>query len=73
VHADARAFAFDSAGNMILTGDGGMYLRTSPQSAAGGWSGLNVSSLALREAYSVVYDAVGKRLVVSAQDTGSAY
>lgn len=72
-HADSRAFAFDSAGNMILTEDGGIFLRTSPQNAAGGWSGMNVSSLAVREAYAVAYDAIGKRLVVSAQDTGTAY
>lgn len=73
VHADSRAFAFDSAGNMFLTEDAGIYLRTSPQTAAGDWSGMNVSSLSLREAYAVAYDAIGKRLVVAAQDTGTAY
>lgn len=72
-HADSRAFAFDSAGNMILTEDAGIYLRTSPQTTAGAWTGMNVSSLSVREGYAVAYDAVGKRLVISAQDTGSAY
>ncbi|MDP1749882.1 MAG: autotransporter domain-containing protein [Reyranella sp.] len=72
-HADARAFAFDSAGNMILTEDAGIYLRTSPQEKTGAWTGMNVSSLAVREAFAVAYDAIGKRLVVSAQDTGTAY
>lgn len=73
VHADSRAFAFDSAGNMILTEDAGIYRRTSPQTATGDWSGMNVSSLSLREAYAVAYDAIGKRLVVASQDTGTAY
>ena len=72
-HADSRAFAFDSAGNMILTEDAGIYLRTSPQTTAGAWTGMNVSSLSMREGYAVAYDSVGKRLVISAQDTGTAY
>lgn len=73
VHADSRAFAFDSAGNMILTEDAGIYRRTSPQTSTGDWSGMNVSSLSVREAYAVAYDAIGKRLVAAAQDTGTAY
>ena len=71
-HADARALAFDAAGRLILTGDGGIFVRTNPQ-GAGAWSGLNTSSLSLREAYAVAFDSVSKRLVVAAQDTGSAY
>ncbi|SKA27263.1 autotransporter-associated beta strand repeat-containing protein [Enhydrobacter aerosaccus] len=72
-HADSRAFAFDAAGNLILTEDGGIYLRTNPQSTNGTWTGMNVASLSVREGYAVAYDAIGKRLVISAQDTGSAY
>ena len=37
-HADARALAFDAAGQLILTGDGGIFVRTNPQ-GAGAWSG----------------------------------
>lgn len=73
VHADSRAFAFDSAGNMILTEDAGIYRRTSPQTSTGDWTGMNVSSLSVREAYAVAYDAIGKRMVAAAQDTGTAY
>jgi autotransporter-associated beta strand protein len=72
VHADARAFAFDSSGRLLLVTDGGIYTRTNPQNNSGVWSGLNTSSLALLEAYAVAYDAVSKRLVVAAQDNGPA-
>jgi autotransporter-associated beta strand protein len=72
-HADARAFAFDANGRLIMVGDGGVYVRTNPQGTDGVWTGLNSSSLQLREAYAIAYDAISKRLVVSAQDTGIAY
>jgi autotransporter-associated beta strand protein len=72
-HADARAFAFDASGRLIMVGDGGVYVRTNPQGTDGVWTGLNSSTLQLREAYAIAYDAIGKRLVVSAQDTGIAY
>jgi autotransporter-associated beta strand protein len=55
-----------------MVGDGGVYVRSDPQSNAGVWSGLNSSSLSLRESYAVAYDAVSKRLVVAAQDNGAA-
>jgi hypothetical protein len=32
-HSDSRAITFDASGNLILTSDGGIYLRTSPQGA----------------------------------------
>jgi len=72
-HADARAFAFDASGRLIMVGDGGVYVRTNPQGTDGVWTGLNSSTLQLREAYAIAYDAISKRLVVSAQDTGVAY
>ncbi len=70
-HADSRNFAFDVNGRMILVGDGGVYVRTSPLSASGTWTGLN-NGLALRESYGVAFDAISKRLIVSAQDNGVA-
>ena len=72
-HADARAFAFDADGRLIMVGDGGVYARTNPQGTNGAWTGLNSSTLQLREAYAVAFDAISKRLVVAAQDTGVAY
>lgn len=72
VHADSRNIAFDAAGRLILVGDGGIYARTQPQSAAGSWTGLNSSTLQLREIYGIGYDSISNRLVVAAQDTGAA-
>lgn len=72
IHADSRNIAFDANGRLILVGDGGVYARSNPQSATGVWTGLNTSGLSLREIYGIAFDAVTKRLVVSAQDTGAA-
>ncbi|MFO1159378.1 MAG: autotransporter domain-containing protein [Reyranellaceae bacterium] len=69
-HADARAFAFDVQGNMLMGGDGGFYVRTNP-TGDGSWTGRN-SSLSTRELYALAYDGISKRLVGAAQDTGSA-
>ena len=43
------------------------------QPASGVWRGLNNPSLSLREPYAVAYNSISRRLVMSAQDTGSAY
>jgi autotransporter-associated beta strand protein len=67
-HADSRAIAFDSAGNLILGSDGGIYLRTNPQ-GSGTWSGMN-GNLAVLEPYAIAYDANSHRLAVAAQDGG---
>jgi autotransporter-associated beta strand protein len=71
-HADARVLVFDALGRMLQGGDGGLYFRTNP-SGSGVWRGLNNPSLSLREPYAVAYDSISRRLVMSAQDTGSAY
>lgn len=71
-HADARTLVFDALGRLIQGGDGGLYVRSNPQ-GVGVWRGLNGSGLSLREAYAVAYDSISRRLVVAAQDTGSAY
>jgi autotransporter-associated beta strand protein/YD repeat-containing protein len=72
-HADARNFVFDRNGRLIMGGDGGAFVLTSPSDGTGSWSGLNTSALSVREAYAVAYDAVSKRIVVAAQDNGVAY
>jgi uncharacterized protein with beta-barrel porin domain len=71
-HADARTLVFDALGRLIQGGDGGLYFRTNP-AGSGVWRGLNNPSLSLREPYAVAYDSISRRLVMSAQDTGSAY
>ena len=68
VHADSRAIAFDASGNLILTSDGGIYLRNNPQ-GNGTWQGLN-GNLAAFEGYVVAYDANSKRVGIAAQDNG---
>ena len=71
-HPDARSFAFDAQGSLLMVGDGGVYMRSSPQTNMGKWTGLNHQGLSLREAYAVAFDSVTKRLIVAAQDTGVA-
>src|SRR5262249_40242292 len=68
---DTRWIAFDAAGRPIVANDGGVYARSSPQTSTGAWTGLN-GNLSAWEVYSLAYDANSKRLLVSAQDTGSA-
>jgi autotransporter-associated beta strand protein len=72
-HADARLLTFDPSGRLLVTSDGGLFVRSQPQSSAGVWSTLNTSTLSTYEPYRVAYDAVSKRLVVAAQDNGTAY
>jgi autotransporter-associated beta strand protein len=69
VHADSRAITFDANGRLILTSDGGIYARTNPQNSTGVWTQLS-GNISAFEVYNVAYDAVGKRLVTAAQDTG---
>ena len=73
VHADARAITFDAAGQLVFGTDGGIYVRSNPTSNAGIWTGLNTTGLAVREIYSIAYDSISKRLLVAAQDTGTAF
>jgi autotransporter-associated beta strand protein len=68
VHADSRSLAFLPNGNLVLTGDGGIYARTQPQTGAGIWTGLNGPSVF--ETYAVAYDGLGRRLITAAQDGG---
>jgi autotransporter-associated beta strand protein len=70
VHADSRAIAFDSQGRLILSSDGGIYLRNNPQ-GAGTWQGLN-GNMSVFEPYAVAFDANSKRAAIAAQDNGVA-
>ncbi len=76
-HADSRSITFDQAGNLILSSDGGIYVRTNPQGAGvweggtGSWTALN-GNLSLFEIYSIAYDANSKRLAIAAQDNNAA-
>ena len=69
VHADSRDITFDANGRLILTSDGTIYARTSPQNDTGVWTRLS-GNLSAFETGRVGYDAVGKRLSTAAQDNG---
>jgi hypothetical protein len=62
----------DAAGNLWMTSDGGVYMRSNPQSDNGAWTGFNTSTLQVQETYSVAYDSLNKRLAAAMQDTGVA-
>ena len=70
-HADSRSLAFDGSGNLLMSSDGGIYLRTQPQSSSGVWQQLNNAGLAVFEVYGIAYDANSKRLIAAAQDNGA--
>jgi autotransporter-associated beta strand protein len=70
-HSDSRVIAFNSAGQLLMGSDGGVYLQTSPQTTSGQWQGLN-SGLQTGEPYVVVYGANAKMLFVARQDNGVA-
>jgi outer membrane autotransporter protein len=71
-HADSRVLVMNAAGNLVLGGDGGIYIRSDPETTSGGWQGLNTDTLEIREPYAVAFGANSKRLAVAAQDTGVA-
>ncbi len=69
-HADSRGMAFDAAGNLIETDDGGVYKRTSPRLTSGAWSSLN-GDIEVTEYHSIAYDGLSDRVIGGAQDTGT--
>lgn len=71
VHPDARVFAFDGQGNLLMGTDGGLYSRTNPSSNNGVWRGLNNDRQAL-EIYSLGLDPNTGQIAVAAQDNGAA-
>ncbi|HEY7031916.1 MAG TPA: autotransporter-associated beta strand repeat-containing protein, partial [Thermomicrobiales bacterium] len=71
-HSDSRGLVVDAAGNLWMTSDGGVYMRSNPQSDNGVWTGFNTSTLQVQETYSVAYDSLNKRLAAAMQDTGVA-
>lgn len=69
-HADSRDMAFDAAGNLLESDDGGVYRRTQPNSTAGVWQSVN-GSLQTTEFHNLAYDRVSDRVTGGAQDTGT--
>ena len=71
-HSDSRGLVVDAAGNLWMTSDGGVYMRSNPQSDSGVWTGFNGGGLQVKEPYGVAYDGLNKRFAVAGQDTGVA-
>jgi len=72
VHSDGRVFAFDANGRLLTGTDGGLYVRTNPQSSTGIWQGLQ-GNFSVMELYKIAYDSNSERLVVAMQDNSLAY
>lgn len=70
VHPDCRSITFDAKGDLIMGTDGGIYYRTSPQTAQGAWYGMNNGRQAL-ETYSMALDPSSGLVAVAAQDNGA--
>jgi outer membrane autotransporter protein len=70
-HTDSRAMAINSAGQLLLGSDGGIYLQTSPQTSSGQWL-QTLNNLQVGESYAVAYGANAKMLMVARQDNGIA-
>jgi hypothetical protein len=71
VHADSRDMVVDSSGRLLLSSDGGIYVRNNPQ-GNGSWQGLN-GNLSAFEPYTALFDANSKRILVAAQDNGTSF
>jgi subtilisin-like proprotein convertase family protein len=69
-HADSRAMAFDAAGNLIESDDGGVYKRNTPRTTTGAWVSL-VGDLQVTEYHGIAYDGIADRVIGGAQDTGT--
>lgn len=69
-HADSRAIAFTANDTLVEADDGGVYRRSSPQSAGGQWFSMN-GNLEVTELHSVAWDPISHIAIGGAQDTGT--
>ena len=69
-HADSRDMAFDAAGNLLETDDGGIYKRLAPRTTTGAWISRN-GDVQVTEYHGLSYDTVSDRVTGGAQDTGT--
>jgi photosystem II stability/assembly factor-like uncharacterized protein len=70
-HVDRRAMAFDAAGNLLLTSDGGVYSCAAPRTAPA-WRGLN-GNLQVFETHNAAFDSNFNLYVAGSQDNGVTY
>jgi hypothetical protein len=69
-HADSREMVFTAAGDLVQVDDGGIYKRTSPQSAAGDWFSLN-GDIEVTEHHDLSFDGLTGIHVAGNQDNGT--
>jgi len=71
-HADARAMAFDTTGNLLHADDGGISRLLNPDvQSVRQWVAINRGIRAI-EAHSVAYDPLSKVVFIGTQDNGTA-
>src|SRR5262245_45610063 len=71
-HADSRDMAFDAAGNLIESDDGGVFRLTTPTAAGRTWQSLN-SNLRITEVLSAAYDPLNNVIFTGNQDNGTSW
>jgi hypothetical protein len=69
-HADSRDMAFDAAGDLLESNDGGLYKRVAPRTTNGTWVSLN-GDLQITEYHGLSYDSVSARVTGGSQDNGT--
>jgi hypothetical protein len=69
-HVDTRHLAFDTSGNLLVTCDGGLYVRKNPQGPED-WYTLN-GNAQTAEMHDVAFDPVSHGLFGGLQDNGTA-
>ncbi len=69
-HADSRAMAFDAAGNLLQSDDGGVYRLSNPGASTRAWVSVN-GNLNVMEVHDLDHDSVSNILVIGTQDNGT--
>ncbi|MBK8284889.1 MAG: hypothetical protein IPK97_08325 [Ahniella sp.] len=69
-HADSRDLAFDAAGTLLGTDDGGVYRRLAPRTNTGAWTSV-IGNLAVMEIHDLDHDGVSDILIAGTQDNGT--
>ncbi len=69
-HADSRDMAFDAAGTLLQTDDGGVYRRLEPRTNTGAWTSV-IGNLAVMEIHDLDHDSVSDILIAGTQDNGT--
>jgi hypothetical protein len=69
-HADSRAMAFDAAGSLLQSDDGGIYRRANPTSSTGTWSSV-IGNLNVMEVHDLAHDRVADIILIGTQDNGT--